>query len=254
MADTPMWDIESRLPPEVAERLGYYVYLYIDPRSNEIFYVGKGVGQRVLSHLSDASETRKVATIRELREAGLAPRLEILAHALPNEETAFRIEAAVIDLLGLDKLSNLVSGWNSIQFGRISLEELVFYYAAKPVDITDPALLIRINRLYRHGMSGEELYDATRGRWKLGKRRESARYAMAVFHGVVREVYKIDAWHPAGESIKGSPFHPDVDIPTGRWEFSGSVAPAALRSKYFGRSVTRYFPRGMQSPVVYVNC
>lgn len=36
------WDFESHLPPGVAENLGYYVYLYIDPRTGEPFYVGKG--------------------------------------------------------------------------------------------------------------------------------------------------------------------------------------------------------------------
>ena len=40
------------IPREVARQLGYYVYLYIDPRSKRPFYVGKGQGERVLSHLS----------------------------------------------------------------------------------------------------------------------------------------------------------------------------------------------------------
>ena len=40
------------IPPEVADRLGYYVYLYIDPRSDRPFYVGKGQGRRILAHLS----------------------------------------------------------------------------------------------------------------------------------------------------------------------------------------------------------
>lgn len=43
-------DLEIR--PEVAHRLGYYVYLYIDPRDGQPFYVGKGQGERALSHLS----------------------------------------------------------------------------------------------------------------------------------------------------------------------------------------------------------
>lgn len=245
--------MELNIPAAVSERLGYYVYLYVDPRNDRPFYVGKGKGKRVLSHLSAEGESRKVQTIRELKALGLSPRLDILAHALPSEETAFRIEAAVIDLLHLDNLANLVSGWNSIQFGRLPLEELIFYYAAEPVEIVDPALLIRINRLYRRGMSPKDLYDATRGRWKLGPRRERARIALAVFNGVVREVYNIDQWHAAGETSKDSAIHTGPGTP-GRWEFTGAVSPEAIRSKYHGRSVLRYFPKGLQSPVLYVNC
>ena len=37
-------------PPEVAERLQYYVYRLIDPRNGETFYVGKGKGNRVFAH------------------------------------------------------------------------------------------------------------------------------------------------------------------------------------------------------------
>ena len=95
----------------------------------------------------------------------------------------------MIDLCGLDKLANLVSGWRSIQLGKISLKELIYYYAAEPVRVVDAVVLIRINRLYRHGMSEEELYDATRSCWKLSSRRERAKYAFSVFEGVVREVY-----------------------------------------------------------------
>jgi hypothetical protein len=43
----------------------------------------------------------KTQTLADLRAVGLAPRIDILTHALPHEETALRIEAAVIDALEL---------------------------------------------------------------------------------------------------------------------------------------------------------
>jgi hypothetical protein len=93
------------IPSVVAQRLGYYVYLYIDPRIEQVLYVGKGRGERALAHLSTEGESRKVRVLDELRRAGLAPRIDILAHQLPDEETALRIEAAVIDLYGLGALN-----------------------------------------------------------------------------------------------------------------------------------------------------
>lgn len=244
---------ELRIRPEVAHRLGYYVYVYVDPRNDQPFYVGKGQGERALSHLSDAAESRKCATIAELKAEGKKPRIDILAHALRDEETAFRIEAAVIDLLGLDALTNEVRGWRSLQLGRIPLSTLNTYYAAKPVTVQVPALLIRINRLYRHNMTPHELYEATRGVWKLGSRCTKARYAFAIFEGVVREVYAIESWHPAATTPYATRDASQLTT-AGRREFLGRVADPTIRDSYVDRSVADYFPQGLQSPVIYVNC
>lgn len=243
----------GRIRPEVAERLGYYVYLYVDPRDGKPFYVGKGQGTRALSHLGESAESRKCAKIEELRAAGMVPRIDILAHGLGDEETAFRIEAAVIDLLGLDALTNEVRGWRSLQVGRVPLSELTIYYAAQPVDVDVPALLIRINRLYRHNMTAEELYEATRGVWKLGRRREKARYAFAVFHGVVREVYEIASWHAAATTPYTTRDASQLTS-RGRCEFIGRIADAAIRGSFVGHSVAGQFRDGLRNPVVYVNC
>lgn len=251
-ADAPSAPI-LRIPLEVASRLGYYVYLYVDPRTGRPFYVGKGKGQRVLSHLTDPTESTKTGTIRELLSLGTAPRLEILAHGIEDEETAFRIEAAVIDLLGIGALTNKVSGWKSLELGRMSLEELMGYYAAPPSTVTVPALLIRINRLYRHGMSAHELYEATRGIWKVGPRREGVRHAFAVFEGVVREVFEIERWDPA----LTTPYDTREltrEQGEGRWEFIGHRATEDVRATYVNRSVKEYFKHGQQSPMTYVNC
>jgi len=240
------------IPLEVAHKLGFYVYLYVDPRDGRIFYVGKGQGARALAHLDARGESRKAQVMTELYEAGLKPRIDILAHGLPDEETALRVEAAAIDLLGLGTLTNEVRGWRSVQLGRMPLSELVTYYAAREVEITDPVILVRINRGYRHAMSERELYEITRGVWRLGTRRNKARFALATFEGVVREVYCIEVWHPAGTTSYTTRSSEEVRIP-GRWEFVGRVAPESVRSRYVGGSVTRYLKPGLQSPIVYVN-
>jgi len=42
------------------------------------------------------------------------------------------------------------------------------------VEVTEPALLIRISQRYRDGMASDELYEATRGVWVIGERRYNA--------------------------------------------------------------------------------
>lgn len=246
------WDIEDRLPPGVAEHLGHYVYLYVDPETSEPFYVGKGVGERVLAHLIDDRDSEKTQRIAALRRSGRQPRLEILAHGLKDDETAFRVEAAVIDALGIGSLTNQVGGWRSLQVGRMSLEDLVGFYAAKPAMISHPSLLIRINKLFRRGMTGQELYEATRGIWRVGPRRNRVQYAFAVFHGLVREVYEVHNWYPARTLEYKTRDLSSRDV-AGRWEFEGAVAPLEVRDAYVNRSVHHYFKRGNQSPTVYVN-
>ena len=41
----------GRFPSDVCDKLGNYVYRLIDPRNGETFYVGKGKGNRVFSHI-----------------------------------------------------------------------------------------------------------------------------------------------------------------------------------------------------------
>lgn len=239
------------IPADVARKLKYYVYLYVNPADRRVFYVGKGKGRRASAHLTDASDSRKVAAIRDIRRAGGEPRIEVLAHGLPNEETAFRLEAAVIDLLGLPRLTNRVRGWRSAELGRMPLAQLVAAYRKRPVQIREPAILIRINQLYRPTMTPAELYDATRGAWKVGPQRAHARYAVAVFEGIVREVYEITAWLPAGTTF--SVRDPRVGRTPGRSEFVGRLAPEPLRRRYIDRYVGEQFPQGAQNPIAYVN-
>jgi hypothetical protein len=247
------------IPRHVAPCLKYYVYVCVDPRNNQVFYVGKGRGKRVLWSLMGNGRTDCEARIEKINKGGYETRYEILAHRLEDEETALLIERAVIDAFGLEVLTNKVKGRHSIQLGRTPLHELVARYAAKPVKITHPVLLIRINRLYRPTMSADELYDATRGIWKIGLRRERAKFALAVFEGVVREVYEINhsSWQAA----------PKVHFKTGihtlnqrallnqkdRWAFTGRVADNSVGSKYRGRSVEAYCRPGNRHPVLYIN-
>jgi uncharacterized protein len=190
----------SMIPTDVARKLGYYVYILVNPLDGRVFYVGKGRNKRALAHLQDTGKSRKTAILRQIKYAGKAAQIEILAYGVKTADTALRIEAAVIDVLGLPALTNEVRGWRSSRFGRLPLSEVAALYRRKRVTVREPAILIRINELYRGGMNEMELYDATRGIWKVGPLRERAKYAFAVFEGVIREVYEIS--HAYAEALK----------------------------------------------------
>ncbi|OQW79544.1 MAG: hypothetical protein BVN35_01505 [Proteobacteria bacterium ST_bin11] len=124
------------------------------------------------------------------------------------------------------------------------------------INITEPALLIRTSRLFNEGMTARQLYDITRGVWKIGKDREKAEYAFCVAKVVVQEIYSIQEWQPAGTTPYGPP-QQDANIKDGRWdgrwEFIGKEAPETIRKKYIGKSVAHYFARGNANPINYLN-
>lgn len=187
-------------PTEIHAELKYYVYLYIDPRAGEIFYVGKGKGNRAFAHLADRQDTDKVQRIAEIRAAGTEPIIEILAHGLKSDADAYRIECAAIDLLGIGQLANRVRGHHSRRHGRVTWQEVVAHYRPEPADISEPAMLIKINQLYYYGLTPGELYDFTRGKWRVGKQRDLVQYAMPIFDNLIKEVYTVAQWLPAGST------------------------------------------------------
>lgn len=242
-----------KLSAKVIEKLQHYVYLYINPLDNSVFYVGKGSGNRIYCHLNDDSSSKKGKIIRSIRARGKEPRIEILIHGLRDEVTALRVEAAVIDLLGKDTLANCVRGWGASIVGRMGLAQLMAVYDGQPAQIEVPALLIRINQRYRYGISDQELYEITRGVWKIGRRRLAAKYAFAVYNGIVKEVYIVRGWFPGGSTKYMTRDLDDVAC-SDRWEFVGNVASPVSRAKYIDKSVAHYFKIGALNPIMYVNC
>jgi hypothetical protein len=240
-----------KFPPEMTRTLRSYVYVYTDPRNREAFYIGKGRGNRALSHLDEKGETDKIARIAAIRKSGAEPRIDILRYGMTNAESEL-VEAAAIDLVGLSKLTNAVRGNRRGTFGRISSKDLITMLTAKPVKIEDEAILIVINRLYQSDMTAEELYEATRGTWKIASRRRQSVpvLAMAVYKGIVREVFRIWRWLPACK-LKYRTRDSATLKKRGRHEFQGDIA-RDVRNRYVGFSV-RHILSGGRAPLRFVN-
>lgn len=251
------------LPRDVANNLGpYYVYVLVDPGTDQIFYVGKGTGGRLLQHgweadLVESARHRSptVHRIREIRAAGLEPRHDIVRHGL-EESDAFRVEAALIDCI--DGLTNRVAG-HGADLGRKTIEEYVRQYGAEPVEAdAPPAVLIRLSPWedypveiesgywspgsgYRPGMLEKELFDSTRAWWRLSPKAIEQRgieHAVAVHEGVTRGIMNIGDW---------------IQREDGRRAFTATpVEDKELVEKWvgtFGRRVK--FKAFAQSPLIY---
>jgi uncharacterized protein len=239
---------DRKLTPEVANVLKSYVYVYIDPRNGEIFYIGKGKGNRLFTHLGDLSETDKTTKISDIKASGKEPQIDILRYGLSDSEAEL-VEASAIDLIGKFGLTNKMSGHHKGSFPRISSKELILMLNAKRTEVKHKAILITINRLYRSDMTERELYEATRGTWRIGQRRNQADVVISVYQGIVREVYKIEKWHPAGTLEYQT--RNSLELQTDkRWEFEGEKSGEDIRSQYIGFNVGK----SGQNPIRYINC
>jgi len=229
----------------VIEKLDYYVYFLQDPRTGKIFYVGKGKENRIFAHLDGAIETNgkseKLGQIREIISSGNEVKHFILRHGM-SENTAFEVEASLIDFVGMENLSNLQGGHYSSDFGIKTTEEITAMYHAKNFQANDPIILININKLYDRKMTSEQLYEATRKSWVVGGRKQNAKFAIPTYQGLTREVYEIKSWFKVPEH--GS----------NRWGFNGILANNEIREKYRYMSIKSDFPKGASNPIKYINC
>jgi hypothetical protein len=237
----------------VTEQLGWYVYLLVDPRDDAVFYVGKGTGQRCFAHVGEAramaadalGDYEKLSRIRAIEASGQSVDIQLLRHGL-NEGEALLLEAACIDLL--EHLTNRVAGhgWAT---GLMSVAHANWLYGARPVELdpAHPVILVRINRSYRRGMPETGIYEATRKWWKIAAWRRqldqpgTPQWALGVANGIVRGVYRIEAWEQPGPA--------DIAIDSkriGRWGFRGH-RDSALEARYLGGDVSQYLTS--QSPL-----
>lgn len=167
----------------IKEALKFYVYALVDPRDKRIFYVGKGVGDRVYQHaeaaIDEANESLKLSKIRDIHNNGLEVEYYILRHNLTEQE-AFLVESMVIDLLTYKTfntdhfLTNLVSGHHQWNEGIKTEDEInLFYDCAKIEPISgEKLLLVSLNKTYRQSKAKgiyrrADDYESARKYWKL---------------------------------------------------------------------------------------
>ena len=243
------------------EELKSYVYILIDPRDNKIFYVGKGYGNRVFSHINEAlfnpSETEKLEIIRAIKIENLKVKHFIIRHGLEENE-ALIVESVLIDFLTfrdfaeVAKISNIVAGHNSFNQGIKTINECEILYNCeelKKEDIKHKVLIININKTYDNKRKKKSenpvynrpnIYEATRGWWVLDKNRaENSDFVLAEYKGVIRAIFKPEKWVQDIE-YRG----------TKRWGFEGSeIIAKEILDIYMNKEVPKI--RGMANPIRY---
>jgi len=216
-------------------KLGFYVYALVDPRDMRIFYVGKGSSNnRAFSHLAEQrTEPEKNIRIAEIRNAGEEPIVDILRHGLETNEQVLDVEAAIIDAIGVENLTNQIRGHGTLR-GRQTSQQVERLLGSTPVKIDSTmgrCMLFFIHMSYSPTMSESEIYDCTRQFWYKVSRHNREELsadgklrfpiALAIVDSVVVRAYSIEAWFPAGSTLSSRTPSNTAE----RWEFVGQLIP-----------------------------
>lgn len=248
---------------EVIEKLKHYVYRLVDPRNGQTFYVGEGCGNRVFAHANavnmgfydsanateqdkiteENDDPAKIRKIMEIKSRGLSV-IHIIQRWGMEQKTAFEVEAAFIDFLGLTSLTNIISGHYSDR-GMRWTDELEKEFTA-PAFEDYPAcpkfILIKIKDdsiNVNGGNDPESIYRTVRGNWRLkAENANNYPYVLAVRNSIVVGVYKVDenGWK---KCLDGN-----------RIYFDGTEAPDEIKSIFIGKKIPEKY-RKRQNPASY---
>lgn len=236
--------------------LKYYVYCLVDPRSGNIFYVGKGgYNNRVFEHARGAMNSNdsnlKLDTIREIINEGYNVQYYIVRHGIETEEIAYTVESTIIDLLtypAFNKkyfLTNLIAGHHQWDEGIKTIEEIAQIYDCEKLYRVPnhKLLLVSLNRTYiQKNTKGiyvrKNLYECTRKYWTVSPNRaNNIDYILGVYHGIVRSVIKpTSKWQYASTDDNGNSF----GSKKARYQIEGIIDDEEGNRLYLNKDVTDY--------------
>lgn len=231
-------------------KLGYYVYALINPINNKPFYIGKGKENRVFSHKEevingdDINNSLKKDEIKSILQSGLTIEHIIIRHGLKESES-FLLEASLIDFVNFfdKKLTNKVAGHDSGFYGIKTTDEIIRQYNAPKLEVLlHEIIIININKKYAQSIAtNKNIYEATKQAWVLSEsRRNSVKYALSEYQGIIIGVYKIINWYPVTT---------DDNKTNKRWGFIGEIAADEVSSYYLNKSIMHVKKPGAANPI-----
>ena len=248
----------------------FYVYGLIDPRTNRIFYIGKGTRNRVFEHEKESlnspnSDKLKLKTISEIKSLGLDVK-KIIINSNLTESEAFAAEAALINAFNYVSdvgLTNIVAGHHAAE--ALSVEDFEKIYGAEELrgeDIKHKIMVIKINKLYRRNMPADELYDSVRGVWRASMHNaRSVDYVFGVYNSLIVAVYKPTHWYKCKEEPEKRPRQDEIltlQIENRIFfvdeNFECGMPFDENEAFYFGKSIAGLkLNQGAQNPITYIN-
>lgn len=225
-----MPNLKRNFDQPTKDKLNCYVYALRDPRDGKVFYVGEGQYDRVFSHFGEADKAQsnntpnpsaKVRRILEIWAQDIDVEWLIVRHGMSDQSQAFEIEAAVIDALDASMNGPAL---NEIRGQKI--ERGILYaadidaLAASPVN-PEAAMTVFVfpiqNALHRLGgtaMTHAQIYQATRGIWRVTKQYRAIVFPCAVglVGGISVGVFQVSTW-TEDKSTPGKYFFDETSDP-----------------------------------------
>ena len=95
----------------------YYVYGLVNPNTNKVFYVGKGIKNRGYQHstnyvLKNETNLHKKRTIEKILNEGKEVIVKFFVYNIQDEKLAYDLEEKIILSYGLENLTNICLGSN----------------------------------------------------------------------------------------------------------------------------------------------
>lgn len=248
---------------ETIKSIGYYVYVLVDPCGNVPFYVGKGCGNRVFSHVNsvrnngaDPNDAKEVYIDSILKRNNNNEIIHYIVRYGLTHEHALLIESVLIDIFNYklnivinpsNSLTNIYDGFYSDN-GCITTDDLERMIAAKKANFEKGKKYLAININYLPtGINADEfIYQKVRSSWVLNPiKANQADYILATHAGVVVGVYKLDA--------KGWQQIPNQSSNKKRYFFDQDESANLVKERQdlIGMSLSNK-ARGAQNPIWYV--
>ena len=143
----------------------------------------------------------------------------------------------------------------------------------------EPVLIFTINKCYEEleensliksdgKLYQTALYEATRKWWDVKKKGlEGAKYAVAAYKGITKEVFEIDEWYQElydknrkwhfrvvqSSVVREQDFGEQREGKL-RWVFRGKRAGKEIRERLRNKSAKHHRKRGNPDPILYLNC
>lgn len=188
----------------VIAQLKHYVYILVDPRTNEIFYVGKGSSDRVFDHEKNIDNSEKGKRLQEIHENGLEAK-KYIVHAGLTEKEAFAVETAIYNICNSSNLFHSVDLTNELVPHNVlmpcseveDIEKSLSSVSLEKKDFSqeDRIMLVNIKTSSIAACISDEVYhEYIRKMATVYKESDKPLHILSVVRGMVVGAYAVQGW------------------------------------------------------------